>query len=368
MKKNVKTIYQYLSIPAFTSMINYGTLKLSDIKKSNDTTELKLRFDVFDECIIDAYDKEKPKYMSKISTEDFMKILREKTNFIKETEYNIHTQYVSCFSEQSDLLSQWRGYSQKYTTRINKTELEKRLQEIADKNGDYTISLDSTDSTGGVSVGFSLDALQKLLLSDSNLKTVFSVDKVCYSKRLQKALMREAADQIVKQVRLFVKANKSLDGFDWNPIRICYHDALITKGAFIKNDFFFEEREWRVCMFDTTSANKKEILLAKPNTIISNEKYSEEYANAMKKYMEKIESLSDDSSEKVEYNMPSGYYFLYMGNKINELITEVVIGPKSKLTIENVKKMLNNKGINCNVTTSRGFDVFVDSINHKNQQ
>lgn len=256
----------------------------------------------------------------------------------------------------------------KYTTRINKTELEKRLQEIADKNGDYTISLDSTDSTGGVSVGFSLDALQKLLLSDSNLKTVFSVDKVCYSKRLQKALMREAADQIVKQVRLFVKANKSLDGFDWNPIRICYHDALITKGAFIKNEFFFEEREWRVCMFDTTSANKKEILLAKPNTIISNEKYSEEYANAMKKYMEKIESLSDDSSEIVEYNMPSGYYFLYMGNKINELITEVVIGPKSKLTIENVKKMLNNKGINCNVTTSRGFDVFVDSINHKNQQ
>lgn len=112
MQKNVKTIYQYLSIPAFTSMINYGTLKLSDIKKSNDTTELKLRFDVFDECIIDAYDKEKPKYMSKISTEDFMKILREKTNFIKETEDNIHTQYVSCFSEQSDLLSQWRGYSQ----------------------------------------------------------------------------------------------------------------------------------------------------------------------------------------------------------------------------------------------------------------
>lgn len=43
VKRTIDKVYQYLPYSVFEKMIQYRTIKLSNIKTSNDTTELKLR-------------------------------------------------------------------------------------------------------------------------------------------------------------------------------------------------------------------------------------------------------------------------------------------------------------------------------------
>ena len=352
----VDTIYQYLKYPIFEVMVKNKTIRLSDIRNSNDTTELQLRFELFKKAFISAFERDKSKDISLISKADLIKLLDENTDYIKQYEDKRNTEFVSCFSENGDLLSQWRGYAQGIYT--NRNDLCKLLETKA--IGDR-VDIRKYKTYGGVAVGFSLKKLQSIV---ENYDT-FTVDKVRYTENRQVALFRSAADDIIRDIRNYIHINKSLDGYNWNYCAIKYQDSLIKQGVYAKNDFFKEEKEWRLCMWGSYSPNKVEYNLEYPDVRLSNCEYSREYNDTYTEYNKKVESGLATAADVEKLRSLSPYYDLYMGERVNEFIKEVVIGPKCQHTEGEIKQFLLDNGINCKIRTSKGMGVFVDSANHK---
>ena len=128
-----KILYHYCSVETLLSIIQNKTIWLSDASKTNDSSELKYIFDFFTatvDVILESYGnkyndliKEKVRKIINSTMEglvyDKIRIAKYKKNFI------------CCFSEAKDLLSQWRAYA---------------------------------NDGNGVAIGFSSDMLKKIAL------------------------------------------------------------------------------------------------------------------------------------------------------------------------------------------------------------
>lgn len=328
-----RIVYQYMSFDVFKKMLKGKSLKISDIKKSNDSTELQLQYEILNEALLLAYKRVKTKYMSKLSISDFSKLIMDKTIHIVESEKNIHTQYVICFSNNGDLLSQWRGYGQTYS--INKKDLEKSI------NNNVLFNDSKLDIYCGVSIGFN----SKYFNNIKGLPNI-SFDRVRYTKGQQLALLKEDADNLIKQISSYLKHNKSIDGFNWIPFMAKYEDILIKKGPLIKNEFFKEEREWRLCVWGS-------------NEIFQVFEY--EISKGM------ILSSTEYCQAKHKNKTIAPYYLIKVDKIINSLIKEVVIGPNSNVNKQDILKVLKDNNIDASVRYSNGYNVFVKSLNHKNK-
>ena len=130
---------------------------------------------------------------------------------------------------------------------------------------------------------------------------VFTIGHVEYSKRKQKALFRKEAESIVRQVRAYVKANKTINGFDWNQCRLQYHHALLSKGVYVKHPFFFEEKEWRICLWGSKLAQLNEIILAEPNTILTNKEFVQKFNEIQKAFERDFDDQSDNINDYPNY-------------------------------------------------------------------
>ena len=95
-----KLVYHYCSIETFLSIIQNSVLRLTDIEKSNDYSERV--------------------YMETLILKQFQKKINNNLNgylldnFIVKYYQSLYTSsnlYASCFSEDGDLLSQWRAYA-----------------------------------------------------------------------------------------------------------------------------------------------------------------------------------------------------------------------------------------------------------------
>lgn len=349
MKRNIENkketlVYQYLPYSKFELMINNRTIRLGNIRKSNDSSELELRKEIFKEVIVEEYNNKKPKYMN-IESDVFCDLFSNKIEYINQNEDNLHTEFVSCFSGESDLLSQWRGYAQEIC--INKHTIQNLLK----NNKNEKILLNDFGIIGGVAVGFDVKQLNRITSNKTGLGDTFSFGKVAYSKYKQKALFREDAREIVKEIRRYVKENKSLEQFNWSVCQLIYHKSIISKGAYIKNSFFFEEKEYRICFWDSLSLNNKEIKIGK-TAILSCKEYIDNYKK------NNISNLHISPQDK--------YYYIYMNNDMKNYIKEIVIGPNCMHTEKEIKSFLISNGIDCKIRKSRGDGIFVSSSNHKN--
>lgn len=116
-KSYPKILYHYCSMEKATSILINKNFRLSDITKSNDVNEMSIFFPgLFDELLL-QYDKNKGFsrkfiYKEKRDKEAFWLIVSElKSRIEKELEDGSISTFVICLSEESDLLSQWRGYA-----------------------------------------------------------------------------------------------------------------------------------------------------------------------------------------------------------------------------------------------------------------
>ena len=96
-------VYHYCNVDAFINIIRKSTLWLSDIKKSNDPREgQQFIGEVFDYwknlCLYKQYPSWIMDYIQEYDCEMRM--------------YNDFNVYALCLSQEGDLLSQWRGYTQ----------------------------------------------------------------------------------------------------------------------------------------------------------------------------------------------------------------------------------------------------------------
>ena len=91
-------LYHYCSLSAFMSIIQNKCIWLSDTRYTNDALEVR----VFDDTVGAA--------LSDLVRDE--EITSEEANVFWQTyKANNTVGYISCFSENGDLLSQWRAYS-----------------------------------------------------------------------------------------------------------------------------------------------------------------------------------------------------------------------------------------------------------------
>ena len=104
-------IYHYCTVDAMLSILQNNCLWMCDLERTNDKTELKYFYDQMRKMFDDFNQKYKSKYGSKLVKvytvlEKAIEGLYNRTAYITQ----ISKDYVCCFSEEKDLLSQWRGY------------------------------------------------------------------------------------------------------------------------------------------------------------------------------------------------------------------------------------------------------------------
>ena len=187
-------VYHYCSVDTFLKIIQNKSLRLSDIGKSNDYSELI--------------------YIENMIREEFEKIIntivldneeRRKLLYLEEFSRNTMLDsinlYAVCFSEEKDLLSQWRGYA---------------------------------DGGSGIAIGFSKDILE--MVNEGPYGLAFK--QVCYAEKEQRKFARKEVQVILKTTQ-----RKNLFG----SFGEVYENDIRNIGC-MKQPGFSEEKEWRLCI------------------------------------------------------------------------------------------------------------------------
>ena len=319
--KNTKyppILYHYASMEKAISILKNKNFRLSDITKSNDINEMSIFIPrLFDE-MINSYDvhngfyRYEFTYRGKKGREAFHILVKElKERIEKEFKDGIIATFVICFSEDGDLLSQWRGYA---------------------------------DDGRGMCLGFGVDEILKFA-DISAFTTTLELEKVEY-------LSKEELDQRIKnfandlfdllQVILFDInemdiSNDSNTEFEENIYDNLYYNIIaeIEESIKFKAEGFKEEKEWR--LFIKNSLNKDEI---------------------QKKEYSSIGSLSEEARRKSREFVDANVEFNVKKNDIvpfisfgfdkyhNNLINEVICGPNNMIRKSDLEVFLRKYGYN----------------------
>lgn len=297
-------LYHYCSLDTFFNIIKNRSLWLSDISKSNDSQEL-LCFkegvqsaisDKFSEYIDSILKKSKELESNPKEALDFMKSKEEHQEAFKrildtykmEQSFFMNTWGI-CFSEEGDLLSQWRGYA---------------------------------DDAKGVSIGFSKEKLGTSFKEISKSPFVFmKLGKVYYTK--------EYVIDIIKNKTNLDSINLETTPEQINDI-LCETLSIVTKeGPFYKGTSFSEEKEWRLAITDMfpIKYNRKS------------------YLNILKKANTNLLPLEiKDWNYIIKQDVLVSYIELYLHN-IKDAVSSIIIGPKSKCTTDDIRDFLIFHGL-----------------------
>lgn len=144
------TLFHYCSSSTFASIISRKSIWLSSLSLSNDTMEGRLVKHTFE------------KFLSRsVMNASQKEVIREAIRFVEENFDGLGF----CLSEESDLLSQWRGYA---------------------------------DDGHGFSIGFTKEYFEKLAKRIGNNVTGFTLEKVLYDREEHEAALKPTYDEIKK--------------------------------------------------------------------------------------------------------------------------------------------------------------------------
>lgn len=197
------TVYHYCNLETFFAIFSNSTIRLNNITKSNDSEEIiyllpKMRkycinlFNYYNDSFPDEY---------KLHSDFINNVFESKFN---ETALNF---YVSCFSEEADLLSQWRGYA---------------------------------NDACGVSIGFSTESLYPLV---NSVHSSYNFSQVRYSLDDLYNQIDKSITELIKQNFIGNPKNDSLVLLNIVDITL---SMILSNSILYKNPNFSEEKEWRL--------------------------------------------------------------------------------------------------------------------------
>ena len=209
--KNI--VYHYTSLEGLIGIINSQKIWATDIMFLNDASEFKYSKDILYEEVKKLQENDSRFKQANNFDESlghfFYKFLEENIEKLFPSEH--FSFYVCSFSEEKDLLSQWRGYC---------------------KNGI------------GFSIGFSLDRLKENFKQAS-----FSIKKCIYNKNKQtdliNDLLKNTSEKFISEIGS--SADKKIA---WDTkskyLSVEFISEFIKLAPAFKNPHFIEEKEWRV--------------------------------------------------------------------------------------------------------------------------
>lgn len=285
-----KTLYHYCSLSAFQKIIEGHSIWLSDINKSNDMQELRWIKGQCNYYVMKAWvDYVKAKdSQNELHSVDFNKFDEVKKFGELALAYDGKICWVFCLSEIKDDLGQWRGYAE--------------------------------DGTG-VAIGFSsfffelINSVSKIVDLENNLYC----KQVRYSEKdiekfflehvgLSKIHVDNATDEVVNILE----------------------DAIVysmSNAALFKQGSFSAEKEWRIIYTCGRDKVKPGFLPQLPDGF------------------DKCFSIQEFGYTVNNHNLVSHIELRLTNLGMKQAVNEITIGPKSKLTHEDIKLFLIANGL-----------------------
>ena len=297
-------VYHYCSTDVFMKIVSGKSIRLSDITKSNDSMEILWITKFIEEIFNEEFNKEVAAtqyFKNGYPQNDFVELVKHYSDDFFKEEQRLYSYLVCCFSEAGDLLSQWRGYA---------------------------------DDAKGLAIGFDSNALSlfgKHQKDDPISSDMFDFNKVVYDEYTQKNQIRKCARELISVLKPLAKDSvEHIKQASMAAFNRCFLQ-LLKLSIFMKNPFFKEEKEWRICYctnlssaFDTSNV-----------------------------YIENDLSLSN-IGHYGRRNDVVPFVDLSFGKSNIGVIKEVIIGPKCVARKRDIEIYLQNNGIDCIVKQSKG--------------
>lgn len=305
-----KTVYHYCSVETFEKIIRNSTIRATNIRKSNDYTEVINTIDVFMDAIQLALDKYAGEHPEDAVFNEFREGMDVETLVQSTIDNPSCIYYCTCFSEAKDLLSQWRGYA---------------------------------DDGRGVAIGFD-DSYFKRATDPRHFKYwPIIYDPLKQKKKLIQYSFGEICD-------VHNRKNGVVTCSDYENVFNRILNAMVYNTVFCKNGAFAEERERRLVYYPFQ------------NTRNLKNRNKSSHMSAYQMYYDKMGETSQYTSEvngiqrgQIEFmvrdNEIVSYVDLSFKNILPYCIKEIVLGPKNKMMEDmDLRLFLHMHGIDLSST------------------
>lgn len=313
------TLYHYCSVSTLLSIIENKNIWLSDAEKTNDHTEMKWLLSNIKEVIEQILASYEGKYSKEI-------LLKTKAIALETTEKMLlknipivqnAKSFLICFSEASDLLSQWRAYG---------------------------------NDGNGVAIGFNAEIFNDFAQGS------YYLTKVIYNQERTLDFLHTAIEKPLGYA-IESSINKETNIYNISELTMNISMLIVTiwQESFVyKNDMFSEEREWRLfrklqsdnyCDCDGVDDYGYSDIL--DGFFISNNKYLGNFTRSPIKFR--------DAGNDIRT-----YFELGFEKCKQDIFKEIIIGPKCKIADLDLKLLLAKNGYI--------EDIFSDAIKIRKSQ
>ena len=286
-----KTFYHYTSIFALFSIITSNTLRLSNLKNSNDPNEFYLTCDEYND------------YVKKLNQNPY----NGRPYILEENKIYGNTYGVS-LTLLGDSLNHWERYG---------------------------------DGMEGVSICFDINYLQKAL--EEKFSFTLDFDAVKYTEPEKKAFIKKKIEKIISLPKCPVA--------QWTMEAIYFIDHFNQAQMLFKKSGFRTEREYRLYFDPTYFEFFHNMIMSLPTDAFNalREKNNKQFQN-VKNYLKLLES---NKAYSLMRNGINSYISLDLGlvDK-RKFIKEIILGPKCKQDIKELQNFLNDYGYNVAVRKS----------------
>lgn len=307
-------LYHYGSNNRCLGIIKDHAIRMSDIMKSNDYDELQILFpDVLSE-ILKQY-KEDPfplQYDGQQNIDALYSLLNSTDDMISSAlDEGRLSNLIICFSEEADLLSQWRGYAH---------------------------------DGKGLCLGFSYALLRKKC---EESKGILSLEKVIYiSEEERQNILRENASDILKELkglRAWIVENMTMDDADPDTdglLGFNFHgmiESLMIESLKYKHEGFKEEKEWRL-FFSSRIEKDPDWAVGHPKDYFG----PPEHAEIISQMRNNFEfNISDDN---ISPYLKLPFSEMESEDSSERVVKELWLGPKSRISNADIELFLAQNG------------------------
>ncbi len=300
-----KKLYHYCNLDTLMAILSSKSLRLSDLSKTNDFMERKWVLNIIEEALVEFFNEEKIKIKLKENFYYWEGIYSHMEYIFSQLNmYVEQSSFITCFSQNGDLLSQWRAYA--------------------------------CDGTG-VAIGFN----SKLLNNIDKRNSEVSIEHVLYDKDKQIDEVKFAAGCALEYFKRFFNYNEDIILPEFNELFIeeievfgeVFSEIIAKSSCFIKNPAFKEEDEVRI--------------FYAPFLYIATDDENSYPRELLNKTMRFNNFILNPIDFYIRNNRVVGYCDLSFSKLIDKgIISEIIIGPSSKITKEDVIIILEKYGYN----------------------
>ena len=286
-------VYHYCSLDTSYSIFSNSTIRLSNISKSNDSQEITYlipKMKQFCNNLFSGYN------------EKFSKQYKLNYNFVEKLfEYKFNEMslnfYVLCFSEEPDLLSQWRGYA---------------------------------NDACGVSIGFSTDSFYPLARS---IRSNYNFSQVKY---LLDDLYDQIKNYVIEKVEKNFGGDEKKDSLELLNIADTTVSMLLYNAILYKNPNFYEEKEWRLIYNPFGNIRR----------ISDKYSYYDRMYESFNRFNEKGDFVRNPMTFHISKDKMISHIDLSFDRIKGEFIKEIIIGAKADINDLDLELFLLSNGFN----------------------